>query len=136
MTSNAERDQRVLQLFLAGATFGQIAAAASMTVAAVHKVVLRQLEASGSRREVLLAEARAVHMERTESLLKAHWTPALRGDHKSAEIVRKILDQQARQFDMAETPKAEGDVIDEIAARRAHRGAGPATRPARPKRSG
>lgn len=135
MTDTAERDQRVLQLFIAGATYQQIAAAAELPLADVHEVVVRELGATAARRSVLVSEAKSVYQERTEALFKAHWASALRGDHKSAEICRKILDQHSRLFDPHELVEHKGDVIDEIAARRSTRGAGPAPRATRAKRS-
>jgi len=121
MSDDADRDQRVLQLFIAGATYSQIAAAVEMESTQVHDVVCRELSSSGDRRSVLSNEAVAVYQERSEALFRAHWAPALRGDHKSAEICRKILEQQSRLFgsqDLAAAPK-KGTALDELAARRA-----------------
>lgn len=122
MTENESR-QRVLQLFLAGATYQQIAAAVELDSAQVHDIVCDELQQSGDRRGVLMDNFKAVFQERAEALFKAHWAPALRGDHKSAEICRKILDQQARLFsDPAfglATATRKGTPLDELAARRA-----------------
>ena len=117
--------QRVLNLFLAGATYPQIAAAVDVDAEKVAALVAEAFAASDStaRRSTLLENARAIHLERTEALFKAHWASALRGDHRSAEIVARILERQARSFG-AEPQVAEGDSVDEIAARRAARRAG------------
>ena len=136
---NEETRQRVLQLFLAGATYPQIAAAVELESSqAVHDIVCAEMLHTGDRRGVLMDNFRAVFQERAEALFKAHWPPALRGDHKSAEICRKLLDQQARLFaDPAfQTTEYKGDTVDEISARRASRRAGPAKGSALPKRSG
>jgi hypothetical protein len=135
---NEETQQRVLQLFLAGATYPQIAAAVELDSSqAVHDIVCAEMLHTGDRRGVLMDNFKAVFQERAEALFKAHWPPALRGDHKSAEICRKLLDQQARLFaDPAfQTTEFKGDVVDEIAARRSTRGAGPAKGSPRAKRS-
>lgn len=115
--------QRVLQLFLAGATYTQIAAAVELESAqAVHDIVCSEISETGDRRSVLLENFKAIFQERAEALFKAHWAPALRGDHKSAEICRKILDQQARLFSNPAFDSAvvtrKGTPLDELAARR------------------
>lgn len=135
MSETAERDQRILQLFLAGATYKQITAAVDVDSAEVHEIVCRELEESGQRRTVLSDEARAVYQERTEALFKAHWAPALRGDHKSAEICRKILEQHARFFANQEQYESRGNVVDEISARRAARRSGVSAYSSRAKNS-
>lgn len=118
-----ETRQRALQLFLAGATYPQIAAAVELELQKVHEIVCDELKQSGDRRGVLMDNFKAVFQERAEALFKAHWAPALRGDHKSAEICRKVLDQQARLFSNPafRSIDLKGDVVDEIAARRAAR---------------
>lgn len=126
-----ESDGRVLQLFLAGATYKQIAAAVSMTEVEVHETVVRDLAGTGERRTVLNQRAAEVNQERTEALFRAHWGPALSGDHRSAELCRRILE---RQRDDMGSAKVEGDAVDEIAARRAARRAGGTTRAARARR--
>jgi hypothetical protein len=99
----AERDADVLRLFMAGATYAQIARAVSaegdkITLVRVDQIVKRELAASARRRTLLTDEALAVHQERQERLFQAHWGPALKGDHRSAEICRKMLDQNARLY--------------------------------------
>lgn len=129
-------NQRVLQLFLAGATYHQICAAVDIeSVQAVHDIVCSELATSGERRGVLVSEFKSVFQERAEALFKAHWAPALRGDHKSAEICRKLLDQQARLFSNPafQTLEAKGDLVDEITARRAARRSRTTPNPSRSK---
>lgn len=95
----AERDQKILQLFLAGATYRQIGAAVGLrSTQSVHHVVQRELSSAARRRALLTDEALAVYQERVEALFRAHWGPALRGDHRSAEICRRLLGQQARLY--------------------------------------
>ena len=95
----AERDQKILQLFLAGATYRAIGAAVGLrSTHSVHHVVQRELSSAARRRAMLTDEALAVYQERVEALFRAHWGPALRGDHRSAEICRRLLGQQARLY--------------------------------------
>lgn len=123
-----ERDGRILQLFLAGSSYKQIAAAVGLkSTETIHKIIRRELGAAAQRRSVLLEEARSIYQERSESLLKAHWALALRGDHKSAEICRKLLDQQLRllpplavpEGESPATPEEEVDELTRLRSRRA-----------------
>lgn len=132
--ADAETANRVLQLFLAGATYRQIAAAVGLDEAKVHQIVVAELAGAGDRRNVLNNNANEVNLERTEALFRAHWGPALSGDHKSAELCRRILERQAMAAD--HTVRVEGDSVDEIAQRRAARRAGTTSRSPRTKRSG
>jgi len=109
-----ERNARILQLFVGGATYRQILRQMQLeevekdkpqgwglrSVGAIHKVVQLELAASAQRRALLSDEAFAMQQERTERLFSAHWPIALDpkkpGSHRSAEICRRILAQQAR----------------------------------------
>lgn len=130
---DAELDARVLQLVIAGATYRQIASAVGMSEDAVHEATVRAFARSNERRALLTARAAEVNQERTEALLKAHWGPALSGDHRSAELCRRILERQAES---AGSAQVEGDSVDEIAARRAARRAGVTPRTSRARRQG
>jgi hypothetical protein len=68
----------------------------------VHDIVQKELASAAQRRGLLTDEAFAIYQERTERLFQAHWTKALDGDHKSAEVCRKILAQQARMYGIDE----------------------------------
>lgn len=111
------RDDDILRLFMAGATYRQIAKALNSSLATVSRTVATQLAAGAQRRELLSDQALAVHTERTERLFQAHWTKALGGDHRSAEICRKILAQQARlhglEVDAAPLPAPTGALTDD-----------------------
>lgn len=132
----AERDRQVLQLFVAGATYRQIAAAVGLrSPQSVDHIVKREMAAAAQRRALLNDEALAIYQERTEALFKAHWAPALKGDHRSAELCRRLLAQQARLYgldDMLDSslppPTVSGgldddddEVQDELARLRAQR---------------
>jgi hypothetical protein len=129
----AERDNRIWQLFIAGAPNQQIATAVDCTVEVVEAVIAEQLLAGQHRRRVLTEHRYAVNLERTEALLKAHWGAALRGDHRSAEICNRILERQLAQAHNAPATM-EGDAVDEITSRRAARRASTATGTSRARR--
>jgi len=140
-TERAKRNQQILQLFVAGTTYQQIAKAVGLrSPGTVHDIVQKELAGEAKRREVLTDEAFALYQERTERLFRAHWGKALDGDHKSAEVCRKILAQQARMYgidepvgglssnmldvvdsDAATDPLNEQEPMDELARLRALR---------------
>jgi len=95
------RDDDILRLFIAGATYRQIARALNTSIATVSRVVVKKLAEGQTRRDLLSDQALAVHTERTERLFQAHWQKALAGDHRSAEICRRILSQQERTREAA-----------------------------------
>lgn len=93
-----ERDEQILRLFVAGATYRQIAAAVGVSLTSVDRIVKKELAASAQRRTILTDEALSMYQERLERLFQAHWGSALKGEHRSAEICRRLLDQQARLY--------------------------------------
>lgn len=92
----AARDQRVLQLWIAGGSYPRIAQVVGLTGRRVEQIVKAALAAGASRRALLSEEALAVHQERFERLFGAHWSLALKGDHRSAELCRRMLEQNAK----------------------------------------
>jgi hypothetical protein len=95
------RDDDILRLFIAGATYRQIGRALNTSIATVSRVVVKKLAEGQTRRDLLSDQALSVHTERTERLFQAHWQKALAGDHRSAEICRRILAQQERTREAA-----------------------------------
>lgn len=102
----AERDQKILRLWIAGASYPRIAQSVHISARQAERIVRAALAEGASRRALLSEEALAVHqerlavhLERHEQLLNAHLEPALAGDHRSAEICRRLLDQNARLLD-------------------------------------
>lgn len=91
-----DRDQLILRLWIAGGSYPRIATAVGLTAARVEQIVKTALAEGASRRALLAEEALAVHQERSERLFNAHWTRALNGDHRSAELCRRMLDQNAK----------------------------------------
>lgn len=63
----------------------------------------------------------ARYEERLESLLDAFWLSALSGDHKSGELCRRLLQQQAEVFRLGEQAEPAEDADDELAKLRARR---------------
>lgn len=102
----AERERRnaqVLQLFLGGASHRTIAKAVGLrSHRSVGNIVQAALGSTTDRRDPLTDEALAVWQERSERLFCAHWGRALEGNHRSAELCRKLLGQQAQVYGLAQ----------------------------------
>jgi len=97
------RNAQVLQLFLGGASHRTIARAVGLrSHRSVGNIVQAALGSTTDRRELLTDEAFAVWQERSERLLRAHWGPALEGNHRSAELCRKLLGQQAQVYGLTQ----------------------------------
>lgn len=127
-------------MFMAGFTTFHIRRKVGLTARRIEQIIERELRESAQRRLMLTDEALSVHIERTERLFLAHWSPALKGNHRSAEICRRILEGNARLFGLADSfstnlpaptgdlpdspePEPDDEPEDELAALRAARGA-------------
>jgi hypothetical protein len=126
----AQRDALALQLFIAGATYQQIADRIGLkSRSAVHHIVQRELGEANERRKLLTDEAFSMFQERTERLFQAHWGLALKGDHKSAAICQRLLAQQSRLYGLDAEPAVplpaveldDEEELDELAQLRSRR---------------
>ena len=68
----ATRDQDVLRLWIAGASYPRIGQAVGLTARRVEQIVKTALAAGAARRALLSEEAVAVWQERHERLFEAH----------------------------------------------------------------
>jgi hypothetical protein len=101
----ARRDARVVGLFLAGLSYRDIAAVVGLrSPTSVGNIVQQEFGSpdSAARRGLLTDAAFAMWQERSERLLRAHWGRALDGNHRSAELCRKLLGQQAQVYGLAQ----------------------------------
>lgn len=116
----AERERRnaqVLALWLSGATHRAIAAAVGLrSHRSVGNIVVAALGDSGARRELLTGEAFAVWQERTERLFRAHWQLALDGNHRSAELCRKLLANMALVYGLHQEIRGVATQLDAVEA--------------------
>jgi hypothetical protein len=109
------RDAQVVRLFLGGASYRSIAGAVGLrSPQSVGNIVARALDGSQQRRDLLTDEAFAVWQERSERLLQAHWGPALDGNHRSAELCRKILAQHVLVYGLAQEVSLAGTRADAV----------------------
>jgi hypothetical protein len=85
------KPNEALELFIAGATYQQICDTLKLTQVQVDKKIRAGIAASQRRTRLLDEQASTLRTERTEALFRAHYRLALRGDHRSAEICRRLL---------------------------------------------
>lgn len=79
----AKRDAKVVRLVvLGGFSYREAAAAVGLrSPASVHAIVQRALADDGGLRQLLESESLAMFIERSETLLRANWPAALKGDY-------------------------------------------------------
>lgn len=126
-----QRDQRILQLFLSGASEREIAKAPLIELhpSQVHRIIVKQLEIAGERFGLISEKALIVYSERLELLIRAIW-PKATGDKdpKAIEVARRLLDQQAKLYQISEdrtgmpiAPMGDNDLSDEVVELREYR---------------
>ncbi|MEB4208758.1 hypothetical protein [Mycobacterium sp. 94-17] len=97
------RDANVVALFLAGGTYRSIARVVGLrSPQSVANIVQRAFAGPQLRRGLLTDEAFAIWQERAERLFRAHWSAALDGNHRSAELCRKLLAHMATVYGLGQ----------------------------------
>lgn len=100
--SRQNRHNEWLRLFVAGASYQQIADKYDVSLSTVKDVMRRALKLAQEERRELADAALQLHIERLEIMLNAHMPIALnvRGDHAKAkasgDLVLRTLDRLAR----------------------------------------
>lgn len=93
------RDDLVLRLFLAGASYRQIARRVGLrSPQSVGNIIRRELRSGAGTGTPVTEVGRAVFMERLEALLAAVWPRAMAGDPEAGEECLQLLSQQARFY--------------------------------------
>lgn len=134
------RNTLVMQFFFAGWSEREIARhhSVELTPGHVHWVITKELKKLVGRHELLSDKALPMYIERLETLLKVAMSKALGGDLKGVEVARRILEQQARLWNLEEEGRlpapppmsdqeledGDQDQLAAFRARRARRGAG------------
>lgn len=108
-----ERDKRnilLMQFFFAGWSEREIARHHSITLTPgrVHQIIAEEMKKLAGRHDLLSDQALPMYIERLETLLKATWPKAVSGDLKAVEVARRLLEQQARLWNLEEEGKLPG----------------------------
>lgn len=94
----AERDRRIVNSRLAGASFQQIAATLEVSVGLAHKVVKAHLSAI---EEVTRMDAEAIRVQeaaRLDQLQAALWAPAMKGNVGASQQVLRVMERRAKML--------------------------------------
>lgn len=136
---NAEQRNRrntlIMQFFFAGWSEREIARhhSVDLTPGRVHQIIAEQMKGLAQRHDMLSDQALPMYIERLETLLKATWPKAVSGDLKAVEVARRLLEQQARLWNLEEEGKLpaippmsdqeldDDETRDQLAAYRARR---------------
>ena len=99
-----ERNEFILTAFLAGRTERWIAnnSKVKLTSPWVHEIIKAELTGAAKRQELLTDQAKTIYVERLEMLISRAWPKVMEGDLKAIEVGRRLLEQQARFYDITE----------------------------------
>jgi len=93
------RDDLVLRMFLAGASYRQIARRVGLrSPQSIANIIRRELRSGAGPGTPVTEVGRAVFIERSEALLAAAWAGAMAGDLDAGEECLQLLSQQARFY--------------------------------------
>jgi hypothetical protein len=92
------RDAQILQLFIAGKSENEIAAAVDTDRSLINKLIKEQLTKTADHRKLLNNEALSVYFTRLETLIQAAWEKVEQGDLKAIEVARRLLEAQAKLY--------------------------------------
>jgi hypothetical protein len=96
-----------MALFIAGNNEVEIARAVDLTAQRVHQIIKAELKNAARHRELLTDQALAIYVTRLETLIKAVWPVVVQRENEAArlkgiEVARRLLEQQARLYDLEE----------------------------------
>lgn len=98
----AERNRNIMALFIAGLSERDIGRRNNLTGARVHQIIKDELKKEASHQQLLTDQALSIYTARLDFLLTACWTKVRQGDLKAIETARRLLEQQARLYDIEE----------------------------------
>lgn len=113
------RNYRIMALFIAGNTDAEIARVVDLTPMRVHQIIKAELKNAARHHQLLSDQALAIYVTRLETLLKAVWPKVAQQDLKAVEVARRLLEQQARLYDIEEDrmpalpPMSDQDLMDD-----------------------
>lgn len=113
------RNFRIFTLFVAGNSEREIGRAVGLSGGRVNTIIREELKKAGRHRRLLTDEALAVYQSRLETLIRMVWPKVAAQDLKAIEVARRVLEQQARLYDLEEerigaiAPLAEQELADD-----------------------
>ena len=91
------KQTKAMELLIRGATYEEIAEQAGYSDRSnAHSSIKNALQKRARERDELADVALTLMLERIDRLLHVHYLKAIDGDHKSTELVLKMLDRQAK----------------------------------------
>lgn len=108
-----------MTLFIAGNSERDIGRIVKLTGVRVHQIIKAELKNAARHHDLLNDQALAIYITRLETLLKAVWPQVAKQDLKAIEVARRLLEQQARLYDLEEDrmpglpPMSEQELIDD-----------------------
>jgi hypothetical protein len=100
-----EREQRnylIFARFIAGHSEWDIGRSVGLSGPRVHQIIKAELKNAARHRQLLTDEALGIYVARLETLLKACWPKVLQQDLKAIEVARRLMESQARLYDLEE----------------------------------
>jgi hypothetical protein len=98
----AERNRNIMALFIAGLSERDIGRRNNLTGPRVHQIIKAELKSEAQHQQLLTDQALAIYTTRLDFLLTACWPKVRQGDLKAIETARRLLEQQARLYDIEE----------------------------------
>ena len=98
----ARRNARIMALFIAGHSEREIGRAVNLTGQRVHQIIKAELKNEARHQKLVTDQALSLYMSRLDMLLKAVWPKVAQQDLKAIETARRLLEQQARLYDIEE----------------------------------
>jgi hypothetical protein len=108
-----------MALFVAGNSDNEIGRLVNLTGMRVNQIIKQELKNAARHHELLTDQALAIYVTRLETLLKAVWPKVAQQDLKAIEVARRLLEQQARLYDLEEDkmpalpPMSDQDLSDD-----------------------
>lgn len=90
------RDEKILRMFIAGASEYEISRSVGVTRARVNQILKREIARGSRHRELLRDEALATYISRSDVLLRSCWSAAMAGDLRAIETARHVIEAQAK----------------------------------------
>lgn len=98
----SRRNARIMALFIAGHSEREIGRAVNLTGQRVHQIIKVELKNEARHQKLVTDQALSLYMSRLDMLLKAVWPKVAQQDLKAIETARRLLEQQARLYDIEE----------------------------------